>query len=76
MRGREFAFVYVSLCREVPRLRCSETKVIGQRGPWVKATTRTPRLKTWFVNLESGQVVSEGAIREARLNEYGGQNES
>ena len=62
-----FSFVYISLCCVVPCLRASETALVWKEGPWVGAVTRAPLLKRWKVNLETGEVVSKGAIREARF---------
>ena len=74
LNKKHFAKVYlaISASGHKARLRASETRLLGARLPWIKAETRTPRRAVFYVNIETDEVVSEGAIREARFLAYGG----
>ncbi len=69
LNKKHFAKVYlaISYSGHKARLRASETRLLGARLPWIKAETRTPRRAIFYVNIETDEVVSEGAIREARF---------
>ena len=65
-----FCEVYVALSGEVPFLRSGEVRILDSLDGLVWADTRTPTASHWFYCLKKKQVVSQGAIRTARVDSY------